>query len=212
LEFDLHMTSDNVPVVMHDDTVDRTTNGTGRIRDLTARQIGTLDAGSSYSPAFAGVGVPTFEQIVKFASHAQVIILPELKDSGWTAHQVTIVTDLIHHYGMADMTMFQSFHPEVLQLAASIAPDIARAGLVSEIPADPVEFVQRFGGQGLLPKAAAVTARTVATLHRAGLSVMVWTVDDPTDWQRLTSFGVDGIMTNNPGALAGWVQRYRQEH
>lgn len=212
LEFDLHMTSDGVPVVMHDSTVDRTTNGAGPISSMTLAQIEKLDAGSSFSPAFAGIRVPTFEQVLKFAAPTSLIVLPELKEDTWTKGQVRTVVDLIRRYQMADRTMFQSFYPDVLQLAHTVAPDIARAGLVTTTPSDPVAFVASFDGQGLLPEQSLVTAGLVATLHRAGLSIMVWTVDDPDTWAALTADGVDGIMTNNPGALYGWIQGYRQTH
>jgi glycerophosphoryl diester phosphodiesterase len=211
LEFDLHMTSDGVPVVMHDETVDRTTDGTGRIGDLTLAQIKKLDAGSWFSPAFAGTPVPTFEQILQFASGTDAIVLPELKEPVWTEEQVRTVANLIRRYHMSDRTMFQSFYLPVLQTAQKVAPDIARAALVNDAPPDPVGYIRSFGGQGLLPKNTAVTQDLVTTLHDAGLSIMVWTVDEPDEWARLTQLGVDGIMTNNPAALWGWLQRYRQD-
>jgi glycerophosphoryl diester phosphodiesterase len=211
LEFDLHMTSDGVPVVMHDDTVDRTTDGSGRIDAMTLAQIQQLDAGSWFSPAFAGTPVPTFEQILQFASTTDAIILPELKEAVWTDEQVRTVADLIRKYHMADRTMFQSFYLPVLQTAQRVAPDIARAALVTDAPPDPVGYITSFGGQGLLPQNTAVTQDLVQTLHHAGLSIMVWTVDEPDEWSRLTELGVDGIMSNNPAALWGWLQRYRQD-
>lgn len=211
LEFDLHMTSDGVPVVMHDDTVERTTDGTGDIGDLTLAQIQQLDAGSWFSSAFAGTSVPTFEQILQFASGTDAIILPELKEAVWTTDQVRTVADLIRKYHMTDRTMFQSFYQSVLQTAQQVAPDIARAALVNDAPPDPVGYIASFGGQGLLPKNTAVTKDLVTTLHDAGLSIIVWTVDEPDEWARLTGLGVDGIMSNNPAALWGWLQRYRQD-
>jgi glycerophosphoryl diester phosphodiesterase len=211
LEFDLHMTSDGVPVVMHDDTVDRTTDGSGRIDAMTLAQIQQLDAGSWFSPAFAGTPVPTFEQILQFASTTDAIILPELKEAVWTDEQVRTVADLIRKYHMADRTMFQSFYLPVLQTAQRVAPDIARAALVTDAPPDPVGYITSFGGQGLLPQNTAVTQDLVQTLHHADLSIMVWTVDEPDEWSRLTELGVDGIMSNNPAALWGWLQRYRQD-
>lgn len=211
LEFDLHMTSDGVPVVMHDKTVDRTTDGTGQIADMTLAQIQKLDAGSWFSPAFAGTPVPTFEQVLKFASTTDAIILPELKEPAWTDDQVHTVVDLIRKYRMADRTMFQSFYLPVLRIAQRIGPDIARAGLVIDSPQDPVGYVKLFGGQGLLPKSTAVTPEMVTTLHDAGLCIMVWVVDDPAEWARLTADGVDGVMANNPAALWGWLQRYQQD-
>jgi glycerophosphoryl diester phosphodiesterase len=211
LEFDLHMTSDGVPIVMHDETVDRTTDGSGTIDDMTLAQIQQLDAGSWFSPAFAGTPVPTFEQILQFASTTDAIILPELKEAVWSTDQVRTVADLIRRYHMVDRTMFQSFYQSVLQTAQQVAPDIARAALVNDAPPDPVGYIASFGGQGLLPKNTAVTKDLVTTLHDAGLSIMVWTVDEPEEWARLTGLGVDGIMSNNPAALWGWLQRYRQD-
>ena len=212
LEFDLHVTADGVPVVMHDPTVDRTTNGFGSIASMTLAQIERLDAGSSFSPAFAGIRVPTFEQILAFASGTNAIILPELKESLWTEQQVRTVVGLIRRYHMTARTMFQSFHVPVLKMAARVAPDIARAALVNQSMDDPVAYIRQFDGQGLLPNYRVVTRALVSKLHTAGLSIMVWTVDDPAEWEKLTAYGVDGIMSDNPAELSGWIQRYRQSH
>ena len=124
LELDLHLTKDGVPVVMHDDTVDRTTDGTGAVADLTLAQVETLDAGSWFSPAFAGTKVATFAQILRFAKRTGVRIMPELK-AGWDRAQVKVAVDLVKRWGLASHTVFQSFDPKALAYAAALAPGIA---------------------------------------------------------------------------------------
>ncbi|WP_051266759.1 glycerophosphodiester phosphodiesterase [Nakamurella lactea] len=211
MELDLDMTKDGVPVVMHDSTVNRTTNGTGAIRDLTLAQIKALDAGSKFDPAYAGITVPTFEEILAYAASSGGNVLPELKSGGnWTRADVQTVIDLVHRYGMTNRTAFQSFSADPLKLAGEIDPTIPRAFL--GVPAgDVVEFMQQNNFQVLLPSAAAVTGNLVQQLHSAGIPLMAWTVDSPDEWARLTALGVDGIMSNTPGELMGWVERYRQQ-
>jgi glycerophosphoryl diester phosphodiesterase len=211
MELDLHLTKDNVPVVMHDDTVDRTTNGTGRIDSLTVDQLKLLDAGVKFDPAYAGTKVPTFEEVLQYAKRTGGHIMPELK-AGWTKDQVQIVTGLVEQYGLQSHTVWQSFDPVPLEHAYELDPSIARAGLISgKLPADPVAYVEAFHGQALLPAANLVTPDLMRTMHAAGLAVVVWTVDKADDWAKLTAAGVDGIMSNSVGELIGWMARYNQE-
>ncbi|WP_162641176.1 glycerophosphodiester phosphodiesterase family protein [Streptosporangium sp. 'caverna'] len=210
MELDLHLTKDNVPVVMHDDTVDRTTNGTGRVDGLTLAQIKLLDAGVKFDPAYAGTKVPTFEEILQYAQRTGGSVMPELK-AGWTKDQVRIVTALVQKYGLQSHTVWQSFDPVPLKYAYELDPSIARAGLVSgSLPADPVAYVGAFHGQALLPATALVTPALMRTMHAAGLAVVAWTADTPGDWAKLTTAGVDGIMSNSVGELIGWMSRYNQ--
>ncbi|MEX0427591.1 glycerophosphodiester phosphodiesterase [Nocardioides sp. DS6] len=208
LELDLHLTKDGVPVVMHDDTVDRTTDGTGPVSDLSLAQVERLDAGSWFSRSYAGTRVPTFARIVRFAQRTGVRIMPELK-AGWTRAQVKIVVDLIEKAHLVSHTVLQSFDPQALAYAADLAPQIARAGLVTRLPADPVAYVRSFHGQALLPAYALVDARLVRRLHTAGIAVIPWVADTTTAWDRLRADGVDGIMSNETADLVAWTRAHR---
>ncbi|MEP9381525.1 glycerophosphodiester phosphodiesterase [Nocardioides cheoyonin] len=208
LELDLHLTADGVPVVLHDDTVDRTTDGTGPVSDLTLAQVERLDAGSWFSARYAGTRVPTFEQVLRFAKRSGADLMPELK-AGWDRSQVAIVVDLVKRYGLESRTVFQSFDPKALAYADDLDPAIARAGLVDKsLPSDPVAWVGSFDGQALLPAYDLVTADLVETMHDAGIAVVPWTVDNRADWDRLRSYGVDGIMSNDTAGLIRWTRAH----
>ena len=209
LELDLHLTADGVPVVLHDDTVDRTTDGHGAVSDLTLAQVERLDAGSWFSTAYAGTRIPTFEQVLRYAKRTGARLMPELK-AGWTKAQVRVVVDLVKRYGLEHTTVFQSFDPQALVDAEQLDPAIARAGLVSgHLPADPVAWVDSFDGAALLPAYDLVDRDLVATLHAAGVAVVPWTADTTADWERLRADGVDGIMSNDTAGLVRWTRAHR---
>lgn len=209
LELDVHLTADGVPVVIHDDTVDRTTDGHGAVSDLTLAQVRRLDAGSWFSPRYAGTRVPTFEQLLRYARRTGAALMPELK-AGWTRRQVALVVGLVKRYGLERTTVFQSLDPQALRYAAELDPAIARAGLVKDrLPADPVGWVRSFRGAALLPSYDLVDGDLVRTLHAADIAVIPWTVDSRSEWDRLRADGVDGIISNDTAGLIRWTRAHR---
>src|SRR5690606_28997635 len=101
IETDIHMTKDNIPVVMHDATVNRTTNGTGAIADMTYEEFRQLDAGSWFDPSFAGTKAPSLEELLTYVRNSGTILLLEYK-SVFTDEQAKITTDMIARIGVED--------------------------------------------------------------------------------------------------------------
>ncbi|MCJ8008699.1 glycerophosphodiester phosphodiesterase family protein [Lederbergia wuyishanensis] len=120
IETDVKVTKDNQLVIMHDDTVNRTTNGTGRVADLTLEEIKQLDAGSKFSAEFAGEKIPTFEEYLKEFKGKDVILLVELKDTGIEQQ----VIEEIEQEEMVDQVVLQSFNLESMILTNQLKPEI----------------------------------------------------------------------------------------
>ncbi|MGX1934519.1 glycerophosphodiester phosphodiesterase family protein [Microbacterium resistens] len=206
-EIDIALTKDGVPVVIHDDTVDRTTDGSGAVRDLTLEQIRALDAGSWFSDAFAGTRIPTLDEVLTYVAGGGADLLLEYKGD-WDVAQTQMTVDMINAHGVADRTFAQSFSALTVGNIAAVAPDLTLGWLVGELNQDVIDRGIALGADAVNPNS--VTAESVAAAHASGVGVFVWTVDNAQQWQTLTAYGVDGIITNRPDQLVGWNLRYNQ--
>ncbi|MDX3236877.1 glycerophosphodiester phosphodiesterase family protein [Streptomyces sp. ME03-5709C] len=211
IENDVQPNKDGIPYVLHDSTVDRTTDGTGAIRSLTAQQIAALDAGSWFSPHYAGARIPTFAAQLDDLRTRGGNLLLEIKGSHTKAEVATIV-DLIRSHGMIGRVFVQSFEVDALRYTYELAPELPLGLLRSSLDADPVALAKDLHLASYNPEDGALAKKpsVVADLHRAGVAVMVWTVDGADRWKALEALGVDGVITNRPTELAGWNQAFLQ--
>ncbi|WP_454730090.1 glycerophosphodiester phosphodiesterase family protein [Cellulosimicrobium protaetiae] len=212
VEIDVHTTADGLPVVLHDQTVDRTTEGSGDVAVLPGAQVTALDAGSWFSPAFAGQHLPTFAQVLDLLETGSSTLLLEIKGPE-TSAEVERVVDMVVEAGLEDRVVLQSFDVAALRSAREHAPQIPRGLLRGSLDADPVAVAQDLGAVMYNPSATALLARpsVVADLNEAGIAVMPYTVNSAADWARLTEIGVDGVITDRAGAFVGWKQAREQE-
>lgn len=207
LETDLQLTADGYAVLMHDDTVDRTTDGMGEVADLTLAQIRSLDAGSWYDPAFAGTGVPTFADFLDLLVTApDVTALVELK-STWTVDDVIPLMRGIYYRGLQDRVVFASFSPTSLDALQAADPVIPRVLIRRVLPLDPVAVATRYGVIAVMTRASALEDRpdAVRDMHEAGFGILLYTLNSEDRWQEALAWGVDGIVTDKPSALDAWI-------
>ena len=210
LEFDVHLSKDGVVVVHHDDTLERTTSGSGRISDHTVAELATVDAGwhfgndGSYPFRGRGIGIPTMRDVLRRYPTAPLII--ELKVSG--SRLARSVVDEIRAAGAVDRVAIGSFYPDALHAVRAYEPAIATGAAKEEtrwalyrswvgmsIGATPYQEFQVPEWSGLTP---IVTRRFVEAAHRAGIPVKVWTVNAVEAMRRLVSIGVDALITDRP--------------
>jgi glycerophosphoryl diester phosphodiesterase len=205
LEMDIHLTSDGVPVLIHDDWVDRTTNGSGLVSSMTLAQIKHLDAGSWFNSKFRGTRVPTLDEFLGLFADSRKKALLELKGV-WTPDQARVVAELIYSHGVQNRVVFMSFVGESLRNLESVAPFFPRVIISHTVPSHPAEFVKDYGAIALLTSAQAVQAHrsTVSAMHKAGLGLIVYTLNSPSRWSKALKLGVDGIVTDQPSSLDRW--------
>lgn len=208
LETDVQPTLDNVPVLIHDDDVDRTTDGTGAVRDTRALDLARLDAGSWFAPEFAGEPIPELAQLLAELPPEQRIFL-EIKGPH-TAEQVLAILQVCRASTVDDRVLLQSFQRDALAAVREIAPDRAVGLLTESWDDDPIAASRALGAISYNPHHRLLRqqpdpAGAVTALQQAGIAVSVWTADDESDWEFLTEIGVDAIMTNKPAALADWL-------
>ncbi|MBN0039320.1 glycerophosphodiester phosphodiesterase [Cellulosimicrobium cellulans] len=210
IELDVHLTADRQVVVLHDDVVDETTDGTGRVDGLTLAEVRALDAGSSFSRAFAGQRVPTFAEVTRLVVERPGLdVLVELKGV-WTVEDVLLVTRQVDDAGLADRVLVQSFWPPTVAALRDAAGHLDRALLLALHPdslAELVEVCAELGVVACNPEVALLAHEPglVETLHGAGLRVHVWTANTTDEWDDLVIQGVDAIMTDRPDRLVGWL-------
>ncbi len=211
IETDIQLSKDGVPVLMHDTFVDRTTNGFGRVRDLTFRQLQSLDAGAWYSPAFVRTRIPTLEALLsalqaKQASGSPKKALLELKGF-WSRDEVSIVTDLIASYDVGSLVIMSSFDTSTIDHLKQVDPTLPVAIITTTLPHDPVGFAQLYGAVALITNQKAVDEDpwVVDRMHRAGLGLVLYTLNSKSAWENALSLGVDGIITDRPHRLDRWL-------
>lgn len=206
VETDVQLTSDGVPVLFHDVTLNRTTNGRGTVAEHTAAQLKKLDAGSWYGKSYAGTRIPTLDAFLVRLAKSDKKALVELK-FGWTLNQVRTVVALIDSHRLQSRVVLQSFSLETLTNLQLAAPRYARMMLVRELPADPVPMARQFGviALGTTARAVAKSPDAVGRLHEAGIAVICYTLNTRDAWSEARDRGVDGIITDNPGDLESWL-------
>lgn len=203
VEFDVRTTADGVPVVIHDRTVDRTTDGSGHVWDLKSDEIRALDAGSWFSPAFAGLRVPLLSEVLALP-WGDTSLLLEIKPPA-SAEEVERIVAMLGD--LADRTIVQSFDPEVVRLVRDVAPHLRRGLLRLRFEADTVPLATSLGVVCCNPTVKDVLGdpSTVASLAAEGIGVMPWTANDIAEWPALAEAGVAGLITDRAGELTGWA-------
>ena len=216
VETDLHPTADGSVALIHDPEVDATTGGRGRVAELATEELTRLDAGSWFSTAYRGQRVPLLADLLDLLTeHPGAQLLLELKEV-WTAEQVRTAVDLVRRAGAADQVVLQSFEVATLEHVRDVAPGIRRAVLLDEAAPDALAqgraLRRDLGVLACNPGVASLVRRpeVVGQLQEAGLAVWTWTVDESVLWRSVVDSGVDGVITNRPDGLKGWLEARRE--
>lgn len=205
VEVDVALTADGHPVLMHDATVDRTTDGHGRLAALTLAEVRALDAGAWFAPEFAGTTVPTLVEFLDVLAAAGGRAIVELKGQ-WDAAAVDALIAEVVARDLERTVALASFDARTLALAAAGSEVVSRLLILKHVPADVVTAVQEAGVRGVIVDRKAVLARPeiVDDLHAAGARIVVYTLNSDKHWDAVTALGVDGIVTDDPHTLSEW--------
>ncbi len=202
VEFDVMLARNNVPVLMHDDTVARTTNGSGHVPDLSAEELAALDAGSWRDAAFFGEPVPSFAQAAAACIALKLWANVEIKaHTGYeteTGRWAALATR--EHWlgvqGVAEKPLLSSFSIESLRAAKAAAPELRRGYLVGAIPPNWQETLQELGCVALHCDHKKLTATLATQIKEAGYSLFCYTVNDAERARLILSWGVDAFCTD----------------
>jgi len=206
VETDVQLTRDGVPVLFHDRTLRRVAHAEGRISSYTLAELRRLDVGSWFGPAFVDTRIPTLAEFLAILAPSSKKAMIELKGE-WGAEDLEPVVDLLRRYQVTDRVILPSFSIESLAALRTAAPEIPGALLTSTLPDDIIPIAQQVGAVAVITTAEAIadSPDSVARLHRSALGVLVYTLNEETDWSQMRAYGVDGIITDLPSELDGWL-------
>jgi len=210
VEFDLHTASDGIPILFHDATLERTTDGSGAVQARSAEHLAGLDAGGWFSPAFTGEPVPTFADTLKLLRDRVGRVYAEIK--GYRNHEdIDEMVRVVAAAGLIERTVFISMDWTALDRIREVDAH-ARIGYIVEVAARAADGIERAAGDPLamLDFNAAVLFddSTLAERSRAAdIPLACWTVDTVDEAARILDLGVPRITTNQVGVLCAWKER-----
>jgi glycerophosphoryl diester phosphodiesterase len=203
-ELDVHLSKDGEVVVIHDFTVEATTDGFGSVRDLTLAELKELDAGSWFGPTFAGQRIPTLHEVID-ACGRHLLLNIEIKTKVLRDDSLArAVADIIRDRQIRDRVLVSSFNPMVIWQVRQLNPGVPIGLLYA--PDQPF-YLRRpwlrhlVRPEALNPHHSIVDAEYVRWAKDHQYRISVWTVDEPEEMQQLIELGVDIIITNRPGVL-----------
>lgn len=211
IEIDIHQTRDQQVVVMHDATVNRTTNGRGAIADLTLAELRQLDAGSWFNAAFSQEKVPTLEEVLRLVNGRKKLLIEIKKGQNYYKGIEKATLELIRKHQARDWTLIQSFYDPVLARVWQQEDAITTHKLLlGKVPGLPLYFDHRlrWGRLDQYDRVQAINIHHrfasrgfIRHLHHKGFKTFVWTVDKPADINKMIDRGADGIISNVAGQL-----------
>ncbi|WP_191089569.1 glycerophosphodiester phosphodiesterase [Paenibacillus spiritus] len=223
LELDIQLTKDKVPVIIHDPTVDRTTNGTGNVRDMTLEQIERLDAGSWFNdkyPMFArdryaNLQIPTLDQLfAEFGGRVHYLI--EIKDPSYNKGIESLLNQYIERYDLDNKVTVQSFSEKSLKKIHDINPEIPLYQIVwcdspyTQFMDISFKRIKSYA-VGVSPNFQGINAAFVNQAKKKGLKVMIYTINYQGNMEKAIHWGADGVYTNYPDRFQEVLDKRKEE-
>lgn len=202
VELDVHFSADGHIVVIHDDTLERTTGGSGPVVEQTLAQLRTLDAGGWFSAEFKGERIPTLAHLLeRYKGRLHFHIEVKGRSSGLAQR----TADLVRGFGVGGSVTVTSFQTDPLEEMRAYAPELPAGWLVREIDDSTMTKAKDMGLEQLCPMAPDVTPELVEALHQKGFVVRAWGVATVELMRRVVDAGADGMTINFPDKLAEYL-------
>jgi glycerophosphoryl diester phosphodiesterase len=201
VEFDLQLTADGVPIIFHDQTLERTTNGQGKVGDKTLLELSDLDAGSWFAPAFAQERISTLANALPvLAQFPQYLYLDVKPHCLWSDQQVEYLITLLSEYNLQKRAVITSFNDQFLQQFRKLSPDFSIGHIVANLDSYQQQLERAvLRGDHLISseyKLLLANPVLVEKTFQQGINIVAWTVDDRQDLANLLKLGIKRIVTN----------------
>jgi glycerophosphoryl diester phosphodiesterase len=209
VEFDVKLTADGFPILIHDDRLERTTDGNSRVSARTLAQIRALDAGGWFAPAFHGERVPTLEEALALCLELGLGINVEIKASRGREVETARATVAVlreHWPPQAPAPLISSFAHVALLVARDLAPGLPRGYLTDRVPRAWALELQRYGCATLHTNQRWITAQRIRTLQDAGVPLLLYTVNDPERARQLLRLGATSVFTDRVGEVLAAIE------
>lgn len=214
IEADVNLTRDDELVMIHDWTLDRTTSGSGNVREATLDEVRSLDAGAWFGPEFKGLRVPTTAETIDLARDSGVMMCFEVKGADADeADEIALrLVDLLASRDALGWALMSSYHHRAMALARTRVPELMLAPerLPDDVPADPAEALrqaQALGARIIQNHHALLTPELVEHLHGADVAVWAWPTTEPQSIVDSIAVGADGVMGDDVSAMVEAVSR-----
>lgn len=202
MELDVHLTKDGEVVVIHDETLDRTSNGHGNVRDYTLEELKKFSF-HNHMEKYQGVQIPTLKEVLNLVKNSRIKVNIELKTGIYWYEGIEEKTmDIVKTMGMEDRVIYSSFNHYSIQKVLEQNSDAETAYLFSDVPLNMEKYAKDTGVKGLHPAVYHLKmADFLETYMKSGLKVRVWTVNNKEDMKMFIDAGVDAIITNYPDII-----------
>jgi glycerophosphoryl diester phosphodiesterase len=203
IEIDVNISRDGIPVLHHDDDLERCSDGTGLVIEKTLSELQALDSGSWFAPAFAGEPVATLQECLDLCSELSLGINLEIKPcSGWEIPTTERIAEVINRAPRLPPILISSFSHIALLEAKKRLPTLPRGALYLVAPPDWPQLIDELSAETMhLHANSLLTRDAVAAFHQRKLGVFCYTVNTVEAAEHLFDLGVDGVFTNYPGTL-----------
>ena len=218
IETDVQLTSDNIPVIIHDETVDRTSNGKGKVSEKTLSDIKKLDFGSWFSPKFKDQKILTLSELLKNYNNKIHLVLELKSDQSDLPKQVSALIENENWDKIAGNPMSQipgltivSFHLEQLLRSVELMPVVRHGWLVGELTDTDIDIASKLGIQGIFPYAKTTSEHSVKYAKEKGLFVAVWGIQNAEEVVMLKKIGVSAVTTDWPDQIQEYLNNDQKE-
>ncbi|MBM7552378.1 glycerophosphoryl diester phosphodiesterase [Thalassobacillus pellis] len=199
IETDVQLTKDRVPILIHDENLRRTTNGTGFVQDYTYDEIKRLDAGSWLSSKFSDTPIVSLEEFLSWVQDKSMYLNIELKTKVIAYKDIEQkVYELLCHFGLVEKTVISSFNSDSIKRMQAVAPEIATAFLTSQNIKDLPSFAKQLGVSALHTKYRLLNQKLVDNCRKEGIDLRIYTVNKASPLKKCYKLQCDGIFTDVP--------------
>lgn len=210
IELDVHICKSGELVVIHDEQVDRTTNGTGFVKDLTLTELRSLDAGSHFSNEFSNAKIPTLEEVLNLIKDKETFLNIELKNAPILYPQLEErVIKMLNEYNMTNRSIISSFNHYSLSKCKSIDSNIQTGILYCAGLYQPWNYCHSVNADAIHPLFHGILPEIIAGCKENGIKINAWTVNDEEYMLKLAAAQIDGIITNFPDKAISAISKIR---
>lgn len=205
IELDVHLTKDGTVVVIHDERIDRTTDGTGFVRDYTCEELKQFNAAKLFPDITDFQAIPTFKEYCAWVADTNLTTNIEIKSNQFYYEDIEKKTvEIIRRYGLEKKVMFSSFNHVSLIKAKELLPEAECGALLNEAGiGNAGYYCHSYGFECYHPGFDGITKETVDNCKKYGIKMNVWTVNSMEQLERLEEWGCDGAITNYPQLCRG---------
>lgn len=199
IEFDVQLSADGEAVIIHDETLDRTTTMQGYVKDYTALELKEADAGIAFSKTFKGEKIPFLKEVFEWAASNQLFMNVELKNDKLPYHGLEEkVIEMVESFGLEDRVVLSSFNHSSIDKLKKLAPSLERALLFDKLPENIIQVLAAKQEKGFHPNARTLNEELCRQAKKLGYKVRPWTANKEAEIRRLINMEVDTVMTDFP--------------